>query len=357
MPERELKASILGSMPGTDPLETARTVLGELGDPHLPALTELPQRGATYETLGRTVSLLDGLSADMQSYGWRLTDTPGKDFRAAVSGRNSDVGIFADVIGTMEERPSTLKIQLLGPLTLAANLHLHLGEKAISDPGALRDISQSLALGTAEFVRNVRRATVVSSVVVMVSEPHADAALAGAIPTVSGYRTLRAVKPADALRLWTDLVGEIKDDDAASVVLNLADHEGRLGQAHSEAMGRVKEIDADGWYVNAVKHQSSMRAWESVAALIEADRDVWLGAFDEASVASQVAGQKPESVAATFDRIVSPWRSVGLSFKQLHQTVLVPTSGLERLSPEHARRALGRLTDLVDAGRQRIVDA
>ena len=345
----ELRASVHGSMPGTDPLEAAKTVLGELGDPHLPALIELPDRGRFHESLGRTVSMLDGLSADIQSYGWRITDAPGKDFRGAVSARNSDLGIMADVIGASETRASTLKIQLLGPLTLAASVHLRLGEKAISDPGALRDISQSLATGTAEFVRNVRRATGVSGVVVLVNEPQADAALAGAIRTVSGYRTLRAVDRAVAVRLWTDFVGTIKDDDAATVILNLADSRGNLGMAHAQSLERFAEVGADGWYVDAVRNQSKMAAWESVAMLIEADREVWLGALDPA--------RSRESVGDVFERIVKPWRSVGLSFAQLNHLVLLPTTGLNQQSPEQAVRTLGRLTDLVDAGRQRIVDA
>lgn len=346
---RELRASVHGPMPGTDPLESAKMVLGELGDPHLPALIELPDRGRFHETLGRTVSLMDGLSVDIQSYGWRITDAAGKDFRSAISARNSDLGIMADLIGASETRPSTLKIQFLGPLSLAASVHLHLGEKAISDTGALRDLSQSLSSGIAEFVRNVRRATGVSGVVVLVNEPQADAALAGAIRTVSGYRTLRAIDRANAVRLWADFVGDIKDDDAASVVLNLADDRGDLGTAHAETLGRFAEVGADAWYIDVVRNHSKMAVWEGMASLIEADREVWLGALDPA--------RSRESVGDVFERIVKPWRNVGLSFPQLHRTVVLPTAGLNQQSPEQALRTLGRLTDLVDAGRQRIVDA
>ncbi|MGH9152319.1 MAG: methionine synthase, partial [Acidimicrobiales bacterium] len=51
-------ASGLGPFPGTDPVEAARVVLGELGDlPHLP---QLPHRGAGADAVGRTASLLVG---------------------------------------------------------------------------------------------------------------------------------------------------------------------------------------------------------------------------------------------------------------------------------------------------------
>ena len=43
-------------MPGTDALEAARTVVGEL--PQLPHLPELPGRGAGADLIGRTAALL-----------------------------------------------------------------------------------------------------------------------------------------------------------------------------------------------------------------------------------------------------------------------------------------------------------
>ncbi|APF39705.1 hypothetical protein [Neomicrococcus aestuarii] len=355
MPERELRASVPGQMPGTDPVETAKVVLGELVHPHLPAVFELPDRGRTSDTLGRSVSVLEGIFADIQPYGWRVTDAPGKDIRSAVSARTSDLGIMADVIGETQNQPETLVLPFLGPLSLASSLHLHFGEKVISDSGARRDIAQSLAVGISEWVRTVRRATGVSSVVVLVSEPHADAALSGQIKTISGYRTLRAVDRAEALATWTSFVSVFKDDDAASVVLNLSDTSGAVGRAHAETLGRFASIGADGWYVDALKHRPDMGVWEGVAELIEADKSVWLGAIDVSRAG--LAGHERESVTQIFESISQPWRNVGLSFDQFHQIVLTPTQGLQGQSPAHATRMLRRLTDLVDAGRQRIADA
>ena len=47
-------ATGVGSMPGTDPLETMRLVLGEL--PDLPFLAELPGRGPGADLTGRTAA-------------------------------------------------------------------------------------------------------------------------------------------------------------------------------------------------------------------------------------------------------------------------------------------------------------
>ena len=56
-------ASGVGSLPGTDPREAARLVLGELTDlPHLP---ELPARGPGADLLGRGATLLPELYVDL----------------------------------------------------------------------------------------------------------------------------------------------------------------------------------------------------------------------------------------------------------------------------------------------------
>ena len=51
VPALPYRATALGSLPGTDPLEAARLVLGEL--PDLPHLPELPARGQHADLAGR----------------------------------------------------------------------------------------------------------------------------------------------------------------------------------------------------------------------------------------------------------------------------------------------------------------
>ncbi|MFP3802607.1 hypothetical protein, partial [Paraburkholderia sp. SIMBA_027] len=60
-----------------------------------------------------------------------------------------------DTAGAEDSRASELKIQLVGPLTIAANLYLHNGERALLDYGARRDIAESLAVGVADHIRRV----------------------------------------------------------------------------------------------------------------------------------------------------------------------------------------------------------
>jgi hypothetical protein len=70
-------ASGVGSLPGADPAEALRTVVGELpGFAHLP---ELPGRGPGADLLGRSAALLVDLSVDLTPAGWRLVPRAGID--------------------------------------------------------------------------------------------------------------------------------------------------------------------------------------------------------------------------------------------------------------------------------------
>jgi len=64
-------ATGVGSLPGTDPVEAAAAVVGEL--PLLPHLPELPARGVGADMIGRTVGLLVDLAAEVVPTGWRVT--------------------------------------------------------------------------------------------------------------------------------------------------------------------------------------------------------------------------------------------------------------------------------------------
>ena len=74
-------ASGVGSLPGADPTEAVRLVVGELpGFAHLP---ELPGRGAGADLIGRSAALLVDLAVDLTPAGWRLVPRSGVDQRRA----------------------------------------------------------------------------------------------------------------------------------------------------------------------------------------------------------------------------------------------------------------------------------
>lgn len=183
-------ATGIGSLPGEDPVEAARLVLGELPVPHLP---ELPGRGAHADLAGRGAALLADLWVDVQPTGWRLVPRPSRDGRRAKDLLARDLDALEEVAHAAP--PAVLKVQATGPWTLVAVLELTRGDKVLSDHGAVADVAASLAEGLREHVADVRRRLPGTRVVLQLDEPALPAVLGGRVPTASGFGTLRAPDP------------------------------------------------------------------------------------------------------------------------------------------------------------------
>lgn len=209
-------ATAIGSMPGGAPLaseednaraftEAVRIVRGEL--PDLPHLPELPGRSPGATLTGRGVALLEGLAADLQPAGWRLTDSSGVDHRRARSLLGRDLDTFEELLLGWE---GPLKVQVAGPWTLAATTELPRGDKVLADHGARRDLVDSYAEGLRAHVADVRRRVRgATDVVVQLDEPALPAVLGGKVPTASGYGRHRSIdlpEASDALRRVNDAV-------------------------------------------------------------------------------------------------------------------------------------------------------
>jgi hypothetical protein len=182
-------ATGIGSYPGQDPVETLRVVLGELPDmPHLP---ELPARGAGADMIGRSAALLVDLAAGLQPSGWRFVDAPGRDQRRALDFLARDLDTLEELAGEYE---GPLKVQVAGPWTLAGAIELRHGDKALADPGAVRDVTDSLAEGIARHLADVARRVPHATVIAQLDEPGLPGVLAGTVPTASGFGRLAAVE-------------------------------------------------------------------------------------------------------------------------------------------------------------------
>ena len=129
-------------------------MLGEL--PDLPHLPELPARGAGADMIGRG----RGVPRRPAGRPAAVRLAAGRPARAGTSAAPLD--FLARDLDALEELAQgyagPLKVQVAGPWTLAATVELHHGDKAVSDPGATRDLAQSLAEGVRRHVADVRRA-------------------------------------------------------------------------------------------------------------------------------------------------------------------------------------------------------
>ncbi|MGA4839452.1 methionine synthase [Streptomyces sp. G45] len=185
-------ATGVGSLPGGDARESAKTVTGTFEEPGqgMPFLPELPARGPGADMIGRTAGLLVDLYARVEPSGWRVGDRPGRDTRRAVSWLREDLDALEEFTQGYE---GPLKVQAVGPWTLAAALELKNGEAMVSDLGACRDLAGSLAEGLRAHLADVRRRVPGARPVLQLDEPSLTAVLRGRIKTASEYRTHRAV--------------------------------------------------------------------------------------------------------------------------------------------------------------------
>ncbi|BDU07842.1 methionine synthase [Nocardia cyriacigeorgica] len=198
-------ATAIGSWPGTDPREAAAIAVGEL--PGLPHLVELPARGVGADMIGRTSALLVDLLFDTTPRGYRLADRPGATSRRASDLLRTDIDALDEAweIAGLRGAGRTVKVQAAGPLTLAAEVELRSGHRALTDPGALRDLSASLAEGLAQHVAEVGK-RLDADVVVQLDEPDLTAVLNGSLSGASVLNTVRALPEPEALALLDGVI-------------------------------------------------------------------------------------------------------------------------------------------------------
>ncbi|MFC4946363.1 methionine synthase [Pseudonocardia sp. GCM10023141] len=181
-------ATGVGSMPGEDPRESAAVVVGEL--PLLPSIPELPARGVGADMIGRTAALLVDIAVEVVASGYRVASRPGIDHRRGYDLLRGDMDAFDEACDPV--RPGWVKVQAMGPWSLAASVELHSGHKVLTDHGAVREFAASLTDGLRAHIDEVAARTG-AAVLLQLDEPSLGAVLLGRIPTPSGYGTVGSV--------------------------------------------------------------------------------------------------------------------------------------------------------------------
>ena len=322
-------------MPGTHPAEAMRVVAGEL--PDFPYLPELPDRGPGADLIGRTAGLLVDLPVEVTPRGWRLAERPGRDVARARSMLSSDLDVLEEVLDGFR---GPVKIQLCGPWTLAATLELpRTLNVAVADPGAVADLTASLAEGAAAFAADLAKRIPGARLVVQFDEPALPAVAGGMVPTASGLSRLAAVE-ADPLRQRLEQV--IASAHHYTVVHCCAP---------SVPFGIIRAAGADGVAFDL----SELRRGEGdgVAESAEAGMGLLTGAVpalpeqavEGSSRASGSSGQAGQAGGPreTAERVIRLWRRLGLPLATCaEQAVITPACGLAGVSPDQARAALAR---------------
>jgi methionine synthase II (cobalamin-independent) len=319
-------ASGIGSWPGEDVRRAVTVVRDLLGDDGLPYLPELPARGPGADLVGRTAALLVDLPVDLQPSGWRLVDRPGRDLQRARSFLGRDLDELAEAY---DGYTGALKVQVGGPWTLASSVWLPRGERVAVDEGACRDLVDSLAEGVREHLATVSRAVSGASLVLQLDEPSLPAALAGRLPTASGYGRVRPLEPAAAA-------------DGLRAVLSAASDAGARTVVHCCAkdvpLPLLRSAGPDAVALDTTLLDG--RGWESVAATVEAGVELWAGVLQ---VTDDGGAAQASSVKAVIDPVVRAWHGVGLPVAALDRVTLTPACGLAGATPNRAE-ALQRRT-------------
>jgi hypothetical protein len=309
-------ATGVGSLPGTDAREAAKTATGAFED--FPFLPELPARGPGADMIGRTAGLLVEVYARVEPSGWRIGDRPGRDTKRAWAWLGEDLDAFEEFTQGYE---GPLKVQAVGPWSLAASLELRNGEAVLSDPGACRDLAGSLAEGLGIHLAEVQRRVPGAQIVLQLDEPSLIGVLRGHVRSASGYRTYRAV---DRQLVESTLREIVRVHVDSPVVVHSC--------APDVPFALLRRAGAAG-----VSFDFSL--------LTERDDDV-IGEAVEAGT-RLFAGVVPGTDTALSDPagsvmgIRTLWRRLGLRPGLLAEAVTItPSCGLAGASPEYARQAL-----------------
>ncbi|MFI6057292.1 methionine synthase [Streptomyces sp. NPDC051286] len=316
------RATGIGSMPGGDAREAAKTVTGSFGDGEgLPYLPELPARGPGADMIGRTIGLLVDMYGHVEPSGWRISDRPGRDTRRARSWLGEDLDALEEFTQGYE---GPLKVQAVGPWTLAAALERRGGEAALGDPGACRDLAGSLTEGLHNHLADVRRRVPGAQVILQLDEPSLTGVLRGQIRTASGYRTYRAVDRQVVEGTLREVLAA--NGDGATVVHTCAP---------DVPFALLRRAGADG--ISFDFSLLTEREEEAIGEAVEGGTQLFLGVVPGADPASDALSDPGGSVMG----VRTLWRRLGLNPGTLAESlVITPSCGLAGASPAYARAAL-----------------
>lgn len=306
-------------------------VVGELHN--LTHLVELPARGVGADLIGRAGALLIDIAIDTVPRGYRIVARPGSVARRAASLLNEDLDGLEEAWekAGLAASKRVVKVQAPGPITLAAQLETSSGHRAITDRGALRDLSISLAEGVAAHRAEVAR-RLGTTVVVQFDEPLLTAALEGRLTGVTG---VTPVHPVDEV-----LAIELIDLCVAAVGAEVAIHSCAAElpwkvllrssiSAVSVDVATLQPADLDG-----------------IGEFLESGRTVMLGVVPVLEPSPlPAARQVAKEVAKVTDRL-------GFARSILRERIgVTPACGLAAATPDWARTAVSlaqQVTDGID---------
>jgi methionine synthase II (cobalamin-independent) len=196
------------------------------------------------------------------------------------------------------------------------------GEAVLSDPGAARDLTGSLAEGLRDHLAELRRRLPGAEIVLQLDEPSLTAVLRGQIRTASGYRTHRAVDRQVVEAALREVIAVhdgpvVVHSCAPDVPFALLRRSGVAAVSFDFSLLTERDDDAVGEAV-----EDGLRLFAGVVPSTDAPLS---------DPAGSVMGVR------------TLWRRLGLSPGLLPEAVTItPTCGLAGATPAYARKALAQ---------------
>ena len=315
-----IRVTGIGSWPGTDMADAIKIAFAEC--PDLPYLPELPARGSYAAMIGRSTALLAGLAVDLQPAGWRLTDASSRDHRLAIATLRSDLDLLEE---HAQGYLGPVKYSVAGPWTLAATMERPRGDRVLADPGARRDLAQSLAEGVFELVAEMRRRLPDTTPLVQLDEPLLPAVLAGSVPTASGLSRHRAIDVPEVSTALSQLVQRLGDTAGSDVLVHCC--------AADPPVDLLRSVGSRGILLDFDRLGPAQ--WDAIGPALESGWQVGLGILPTDRVA-----RSPDQLAR---RVLPALRDLGVDAERSDQLLLTPACGLASSTVSEAIGALRAL--------------
>jgi methionine synthase II (cobalamin-independent) len=294
-------------------------------------LVELPARGVGADIIGRAGALLIDVAIDTVPRGYRLVARPGAVMRRSASLLAEDIDALDEAweLAGLRGSGRPIKVQAPGPITLAAQLELSNGHRAITDLGAFTDIATSLAEGVAAHRASVSR-RLDTPVVVQFDEPSLPAAVAGRLGGVTSLSSVAAIEET--------LATSMLDICAAAAGAEVSVHS--CGSAIPWKVLQHSAISAVAVDVSTLQAADL----DAVGEFVESGRVVMLGVVASSSPAHRPALEEVAAGAAAITDRLGFGRSV------LRDRIgITPACGLAAASPDWARTAIDLIRRAAEA--------
>jgi methionine synthase II (cobalamin-independent) len=294
-------------------------------------LVELPARGVGADIIGRAGALLIDVAIDTVPRGYRLVARPGAVMRRSVSLLAEDLDALDEAweLAGLRGSGRPVKVQAPGPITLAAQLELSNGHRAITDLGAFTDIATSLAEGVAAHRASVSR-RLDTPVVVQFDEPSLPAAVAGRLGGVTSLSSVAAIEET--------LATTMLDICAAAAGAEVSVHS--CGSSIPWKVLQHSAISAVAVDVGTLQAADL----DAVGEFVESGRVVMLGVVASSAPAHRPALEEVATRAAAITDRLGFGRSV------LRDRIgITPTCGLAAASPDWARTAVDLVRRVAEA--------